>query len=1197
MKTLSAAKKTIQGGRKMKNSFKRAFSLALALLMLTLAVPFSFSAVADTDTSSTLLKRYEGKIVTEDTADYVYVIDGTDDKANGHYKSLEDAIEAARKIYDSNKTGTHYMKVLTSLTPAATYSSGTNINFTINFSLTIDGSAAATKPVITVGSSAQASYWMCAGNSTSPVVTVKDVDLDFKNLKMANGTDAANAFDIRGGTLILDNCVIANPTAGTMFNNLADTTRGNLVCVDTKIVSDLSTLAPATKDCVNFSSVTATNHVNVYLENCTFVTSSTYSVYVGKNSDVEIYGGTYETNKEGGYAARFSEDSTVKIYGGKFKSHNNAILTGARCAVTIDDGTFENTKTDAAATSFGANSSVVINGGSFTSPKTALNVGTGGLVNIYDGYFETTGDNSITLDACDNNSMTSKPDDLGTNVYAPAGACAINFYGGYFVNSANDDNQCFVIRPRNGAVNNVYGGTFVSTRGAAVIGAGESGTTGYLNIYDGTFIKSGTTGENLMTNYFNNAADKWGAKYYYLYGGTYYTAKANDNTAYRLSSHADTTYNRAYDEVEYSAKLSAPKTETLAGRDGKTGTADDITAAWVDICKITPAYAIEEKPMAPITGSHNFDAIADAITEKNADYVYVVDGVGSTSGAYKTLADAMVAARNVYNGGNATATHYIKLLTDVTETAAFDTVHFNLTIDGTQAAEKPVITVGNGDSTASSWLIVGTNTAPTVTIKGVDMDFTAASKADGTKANGFSVRGGTLVLEDCVIAEPTDSSVYVFQNIDHDGTIACLDVKIASSLEEGAVSKKSIINFGSSQKDRNIYLDGCDFTSSVTPIINLGTNSNVDLYIYGGTYKTTAAAGRAILVNKNSHAYIYGGEFEAAGITIANSQEDPNGTKKPEGTPDNAHVAEGASHVYIYGGSFKVTGNTADNFVFRPWKGAAVTVYGGTFEAPNGSAVFGAGESGTRGYVYIYGGTFIKSAATGTTLLHNNYNDSNDWKDKYYYIYGGTFYTAKADDIRAYRAGNDANDRYNRAYGEVVYTDIDRIYNGKTYADAVTVSAKTPTGVRYAEDLFANAYQQVTRGTTANSEKTNLRLVVEVKNSELENVKSLGFWLSGDNPNVMDRAELDNSIEKITDKGNIHFIYNSVVENAGAKANVTYAREGYSFVVVEIKDIQKVDFGDDIYFRIYAEETNEATGATVIHVSDVKTAGVYKSIG
>ncbi len=364
-----------------------------------------------------------------------------------------------------------------------------------------------------------------------------------------------------------------------------------------------------------------------------------------------------------------------------------------------------------------------------------------------------------------------------------------------------------------------------------------------------------------------------------------------------------------------------------------------------------------------------------------------------------------------------------------------------------------------------------------------------------------------------------------------------------------------------------------------------------------GSWKTQILAGngtdgaRALCNDSRSRSVMYlnvwGGHFESNGTystinfrnygSVANIYDatiiaDSAGTHSA-----NMFAVQACdSTVNIYGGHIETKTTQYGTMAVRHNNGTngtkmgAVNIYGGTIVAGN-AACIGAGESKKDGQVNIWGGTFIKTGGANSygVLGHNNTDGSYD---KTYYIYGGTFITKDSADPKAYRLASSTSGKclgtLNRAYDSVRMLTVTKAtaeaygidWKYDSYADVCVI---TPKGTDLRYDMFGKMGYQVRSDATVDSESTDIRILVEVDKSVINNASydNIGFSISVVNGNPTENTG-DKVVSTLLQQPTV---YSCVKEGN----NKYYASEGYYFAVLEIKNIPNSSFDTYIYVRSY----------------------------
>ncbi len=1226
--------------------------MAIAVVMVALMIPTGFAVTATAAGTSAGVGDITADVpaaVTESTADFVYIVDGvggekdtttkvpgTQPIQKGTYASVHEAILVAASISDRDSSSTrnnytHFIKITADIDePQWTKD-------TFRADITIDGSSCSTMPKITVGAEeSHASAWLIVGNANYEAnFTFRNVILDVSAASHYSTGAASCAFSLRnaGSTVTLENCVVVNNPSAYVFQGGYE---GTMKLVNTKIVSSVAgdgTTAPA-KSVLFILSAPA----KLYLEGCELITSAASLINISAAAKVAIIDSTltttntgnntaYVISSSGNGAAVTILNSTLKCNGTTHAQSACINNTGTMSLDIHGDKTLLETTAGVATIYATANLTANIYGGRFIGNGkecAAIRVKDNCTVNIYGGYFESDASDSVTLNNQYNAQPTSPSSETATSI--------INVYGGTARNLGGSGS--FVIRPFKGARANIYGGTFIAAGGSA-IGGGETGSTGFVYVYGGTFIKTSASGTPLLHN--NYKEDSKVQKYYYLYGGTYYTACNTDGTtntyktpwnAYRLTETKTAEgveyapiYNSAAG-VTYSEEYTPLASATEAGNSG-------ISAIWKDVCTITSSqtYApVDEKPI--------LSEYTEAITEENADFVFEVNGeeTDGANGKFRTLKSVVNYLET--SKADQSKKYFVKVLCSTEET--FDelseavgtggSVNWNITFDGSycEDAVTPVVKLGNA-ATQSSYMFVN----KTVTFKNliIDGSDTKQGNSNDKAANMFVVRGGTLTFEDCTIIHP-DNGMAVFAGRDDErGTYVFVGTKIVSSFVSDTATI-AIMNLttkeGTTECERSIYVEDSQLVTSAANAIYLGSGTNKPcvLTVYSGDF---GASGAVIAMDTNSAVTIYDGNF-TGGDSCVNCNTDStldiyggtfeaknnnsqtivvtDGIRTDEGKintsttgvarTDNKHRTGTYSTARIYGGKF-INSAASGSFVIRPYAGGVAYIYGGTFVSTN-CTVFGTGESSSSGYLYVYGGNFISSSSTTTNGIMWDNNNATD-AYKYYYLYGGNYYAAS--NAQAYRNSSSyhtANTMYNRMHDYVTYNDLD--VKGKaatiegytaTWADACTITLNKD-GAVYGGDVFGKAYMQT--NADAASESAALRVLFEV--DAKADYDQIIFWVSRTDANALPLADASGEyvagVNKVSDTEDtpVKTIYGKVkVEGADFRS----AADGYGFAILEIDGISAADFATTLYVRAVA--VNTTTGArcySSLATADVNTA-------
>lgn len=321
--------------------------------------------------------------------------------------------------------------------------------------------------------------------------------------------------------------------------------------------------------------------------------------------------------------------------------------------------------------------------------------------------------------------------------------------------------------------------------------------------------------------------------------------------------------------------------------------------------------------------------------------------------------------------------------------------------------------------------------------------------------------------------------------------------------------------------------------------MGVGESSNGGwLYVFGGTFKKTATAGYDSLdfnVNSTSqnmkNIYIYSGEFYTAKDEDSNLLKDAVKTSGSVSAKTNlvnpdALTVEQVATTETYGEvQFQLKTTISYDASLDTTKKATVTL-------PDGIVV--GTDSVWR--------AFNRIACDGSTVaLTENFTDTLD-----------------------------------------VSRNIDLFMDYGSYsADNLTFSGANVTKLVSDTTVFgAECFAQITDGTTAESEKTNLRIVSGINSKDFA---AAGYIISVSNSTPQYGAS-KSTVKELT------YLYNSV--NAGSKVYTASEIGGAYILALEIRDIPGASFGSEIYIRPYAVDADG-----VIHYGNTASLTVNSIIG
>lgn len=571
------------------------------------------------------------------------------------------------------------------------------------------------------------------------------------------------------------------------------------------------------------------------------------------------------------------------------------------------------------------------------------------------------------------------------------------------------------------------------------------------------------------------------------------------------------------------------------------------------------------------------------VSAYEADTVAVV---GETE--YTSLLEALKAVNADTAATASSETVEIKIVKDCefnTTTAYNPRAKLRIYGDMSDGVKKTVSLTGYASGATNTFFYVTGNANTYVTVE--DLAFTA------TGGIPFSVNNyATLYLKNCDITVGGTASVCAARAQNNGNLIIDGGNYISTSTGNApaiALTKGNveIIDGYFETTGGSLCLDATQDTATTAEDAMVST-----MIIHGGTFinkNSSTTNSFAIRPRRGAMTVVYGGEFISNGACMGVGESSNGGwlyvfrgTFKKTATAGydsldyNVNTAtsgiQNMKNVYIYSGEFYTAKDEDSNLL----KGATISSLGIKMNLVNPDALT------------------VEQVATTET-----YGDVQ-FQLKTTISYDASLDTTKKSTVTLPDGRVVGTDSVWRAFNRIAcdgstvaltenFTDtldvsrnIDLFMDYGSYsADNLTFSGANVTKLVSDTTVFgAECFAQITDGTTAESEKTNLRIVSGINSKDFA---AAGYIISVSNSTPQYGAS-KSTVKELT------YLYNSV--NAGSKVYTASEIGGAYILALEIRDIPGASFGSEIYIRPYAVDADG-----VIHYGNTASLTVNSIIG